>query len=131
MWCGVDVEYGWVDSDGGQVRWGCGMAKKKSIEMEWCAVNTGGWAYGDTMLEALDALSAAWDGKEEGYSAEKANRTCLRLFKFPKGHRPGWAMYCPVWKDKAAEGLPWWLVEDNMREWESGDLPYRGKIVVR
>lgn len=93
----------------------------KKMEWEYCAVNAFGWAYADDMLEAMDKLWKEYSNAVGGYTYERAKKTCLRVYKFPKGNRPRFQYYCPIWDGK--KSVKYWVVYDNMSEYPPDTFP--------
>lgn len=95
----------------------------KKIEWIFCAVNAFGYAFADDMLKAMDLLWREYSNEVGGYTYERAKRTCLRVYKFPKGNKPRFKLYCPVW-DKPTK---YWIVYDNMSDNPPGVFPMEFK----
>lgn len=93
------------------------------MEYEYCAVNFRRYVYGDSVGDACSLLVSVTRNGGGGYSEDDKRKYGFRLFKFPKGCRPDrWSWYCPLW-DVDHDGLKWSMLEDNMRDWEDGQLP--------
>lgn len=93
---------------------------KSQKEWEYCAVNAYGWAFADDMLKAMDMLWDSYSNEKGGYTSERAEKTLLRVYKFPKGNRPRFRFYMPEW-DEA--GVKYWVVYDNMADAPAGTFP--------